>query len=151
MTWGGIAVAQIPHGAVLIGNGSKQSWDGMTQVIRTIAKGNTEEFSIMIVDSMCERATAERAIEQRKKFLNMAYTVCMENYYNEDQVMPGIDAEGVEHQPEYIPYDSELMQGFELFSDGYNDSEIRVQAYRDLLTGSAYKDITKRIQSWFGE
>lgn len=148
---GGIAVAQIPHGAVLIGNGSKQSWDGMTQVIRTIAKGNTEEFSIMIVDSMCERATAERAIEQRKKFLNMAYTVCMENYYNEDQVMPGIDAEGVEHQPEYIPYDSELMRGFELFSDGYNDSEIRVQAYRDLLTGSAYKDITKRIQSWFGE
>lgn len=148
---GGIAVAQIPHGAVLIGNESRQSWDGLTQVIRTIAKGHTEEFSIMIVDSMCERATSDRAVEQRKKFLNMAYTVCMENYYNEGQAMPGIEAKGVEHQPEYIPYDSELMQGFELFSDEYNDSESRVQAYRELLTGSVYKDITKRIQSWFGE
>lgn len=43
------------------------------------------------------------------------------------------------------------MQGFELFSDGDKESEIRVQAYRELLTGKAYKDITERIQSWFGE
>lgn len=148
---GGIAVSQMPHGAVLIGNGSKQSWDGLTQVIRTIAKAHTEEFAIMIVDSMCARATSEKAAAQRQEFLTMAYTTCVENYYNEEQAIPGIEADGVEHQPQYIPYDSELMQGFELFSDGDKESEIRVQAYRELLTGKAYKDITERIQSWFGE
>ena len=105
----------------------------------------------MIVDSMCARATSEKAAAQRQEFLTMAYTTCVENYYNEEQAIPGIEADGVEHQPQYIPYDSELMQGFELFSDGDKESEIRVQAYRELLTGKAYKDITERIQSWFGE
>lgn len=30
---GGITVTQLPHGVVLFGNDSRQSWDGITQVI----------------------------------------------------------------------------------------------------------------------
>lgn len=149
---GGIAVAQIPHGAVLIGNASKQSWDGLTQVIHTIAQCHRkDDFSIMIVDSMCERATSDRALQQREEFLNMAYAVCVDNYYDKEDAMPGIDADEVEHKPEYIPFDAELLQGFELFSSGKSESDGVVKAYRELLTGKVYQAIVQRIKSWFGE
>lgn len=149
---GGIAVAQIPHGAVLIGNASKQSWDGLAQVICTIAQCHKkDDFSIMIVDSMCERATSDRASKQREEFLNMAYAVCVDNYYDKEDAMPGIDAEEVEHKPEYIPFDAELLQGVELFSSGKSESDGVVKAYRELLTGKVYQAVAQRIKSWFGE
>ena len=110
-----------------------------------------DDFSIMIVDSMCERATSDRALQQREEFLNMAYAVCVDNYYDKEDAMPGIDADEVEHKPEYIPFDAELLQGFELFSSGKSESDGVVKAYRELLTGKVYQAIVQRIKSWFGE
>lgn len=148
---GGIAVIQIPHGVVLFGNDSRQSWDGITQVLRTIAEGHMAGFPVMIVDTMCPNPTAENFILARDRFINKSYTVCIENYYDADTEIPGIEAEGEIHFPEFISFDNALLQGVELFSDGSQEKNQRVEAYKNILTGGSYKKLTDRINSWFGE
>lgn len=81
---GGVAVAQLPHGAVLFGNDSRQSWDGIVQVLRTIAEGHTEDFPVMIVDTMCPKQTSPAFAAAREHFIQKSYTVCVENYYDTD-------------------------------------------------------------------
>lgn len=148
---GGIAVIQIPHGVVLFGNDSRQSWDGITQVLRTIAEGHMADFPVMIVDTMCPNPTAENYTLARDRFINKSYTVCIENYYDTDIEIPGIEAEGEIHFPEFISFDSALLQGIELFSDGSQEKNQRVNAYKNILTGESYKKIMDRINGWFGE
>lgn len=148
---GGIAVIQIPHGVVLFGNDSRQSWDGITQVLRTIAEGHMADFPVMIVDTMCPNPTAENYTSARDRFINKSYTVCIENYYDTDIEIPGIEAEGEIHFPEFISFDNALLQGIELFSDGSLEKNQRVSAYKNILTGECYKKIVDRINSWFGE
>lgn len=148
---GGIAVTQIPHGVVLFGNDSRQSWDGITQVLRTIAEGHEEDFPVMIVDTMCPKPTAEDFVAARQRFMRKAYTVCMENYYDESSKVPGIEAEGEIHYPELIPFNDELLRGVELYSDESPERKQRVKAYENILTGESYRKITERICGWFGE
>lgn len=148
---GGVAVAQLPHGAVLFGNDSRQSWDGLTQVLRTIAKGHGADFPVMIVDTMCPKAASEGYISARNHFINKSYTVCVENYYDAENGIPGVEAEGEIHFPEFLSFNDELLQGVELYSDGSQEKNQRVNAYKTILTGESYKKIADRIKSWFGE
>ena len=148
---GGIVVSQIPHGAVLFGNNSRQSWDGITQVLRTIAEGHTTDWPVMIVDSMCERPTSENYAINKFKFTQKAYTVCIENFYDNNSPVPGLDADEAIHSPEFVPFDSELLKGVELFSDGSLEQDDRVKAYKTLLSGNCYEQMANRIKRWFGE
>ena len=148
---GGIVVSQIPHGAVLFGNNSRQSWDGITQVLRTIAEGHTTDWPVMIVDSMCERPTSENYAANKAKFTQKAYTVCIENFYDNNSPVPGLDSEGTVHSPEFVPFDSELLKGVELFSDGSSEQDDRVKAYKALLSSNCYEKMADRIKRWFGE
>lgn len=148
---GGIAAIQLPHGVVLFGNDSRQSWDGITQVLRTIAEGHMADFPVMIVDTMCPNPTAENFTSARERFINKSYTVCIENYYDTEAEIPGIEAEGESHFPEFVSFDHALLQGIELFSDGSQEKNQRVNAYKNILTGESYSKITDRINGWFGE
>ena len=69
---GGVAVTQLPHGAVLFGNRSRQSWDGLVQVLRTLAKGHSEDWPILIVDSMCEKPTSPMYVSAKTEFTQKA-------------------------------------------------------------------------------
>lgn len=148
---GGVTVTQIPHGVILFGNDSRQSWEGMTQVFRTIAEGHTEDFPVMLVGTMCPKPTASNFAAAKEHFINKAYTVCVENYYDAESGIPGIEAEGEIHFPEFISFNDELLQGIELYSDGSQERNQRVNAYKNILTGEDYKKITERMKSWFGE
>lgn len=149
---GGVTVTQLPHGVVLFGNDSRQSWDGITQVLRTIGEGHEADFPVMLVYTMCPKSTSSDFASARERFINKAYTVCMENYYNvEEDTPPGIEAEGEVHFPELIPFDDELLRGIELFSDGSQEKNRQVGVYKEKLTGELYKKISDRIAGWFGE
>lgn len=148
---GGVTVTQLPHGVVLFGNDSRQSWDGITQVLRTIAEGHTEDFPVMLVGTMCPKPTASNYIPAKEYFIKKAYTICVENYYDTDSGIPGIEAKGEIHYPELISFNDELLQGIELYSDGGQERNQRVNAYKNILTGEDYKKITERMKSWFGE
>lgn len=148
---GGIAITQLPHGVVVFGNDSRQSWDGITHVLRTIAEGHTEDFPVMLVDSMCPEPASPDFASARDRFIHKAYSVCMENYYDTDSEIPGIEAEGEIHFPEFISFNYVLLQGIELFSDGSPERSQRVNAFKKILTGESYQKITTRIKEWFGD
>ncbi len=148
---GGVTVTQIPHGVVLFGNDTRQSWDGITQVLRAIAECHTADFPIMLVGTMCPKPTAIDYSSARERFINRAYTVCLENYYDVDRELPGIEAEGEIHSLELISFNDELLHGIELFSDGSQEANQRVDAYKSILMGKPYQKITERIKGWFGE
>lgn len=148
---GGIVTTQLPHGTVLFGNQSRQSWDGICQVLCTIGRGHSEDYPLMIVDSMCEKFTSPNFSAAKNAFTEKAYTICVENYYEAGSVIPGLDAKGEAHSPEFIPFDDNLLQGFELYSNGNQEQNERVKAYRACLTNDGYRKITERIKGWFGE
>lgn len=148
---GGIAVAQLPHGAVLFGNHSRQSWDGITQVIRTISESHSDNIPIVIADCMCDSNTSPSFIQDKERFLQKAYTVCTENYYMEGEALPGIDASNVAHEPVFLPYDPSLRQDITLYSTGSAEEDAHVRAFADCLTADTYKAVLDRIEAWFGE
>ncbi|MCD7907738.1 MAG: AAA family ATPase [Clostridium sp.] len=147
---GGIVAAQIPHGTVLFGNHSRQSWDGLTQVLRTIAESHADDMPVAIVDCMCD-GISEAALEARKQFLQKAYMVCLENYYTEGEEVAGPEAQGVAHSPMYLPFENDLKRDIKLFSGGSPSDNARVQELAQRLTGPAYEAIKNRIETWFGE
>ncbi|MDE7325900.1 MAG: AAA family ATPase [Lachnospiraceae bacterium] len=148
---GGIAVAQLPHGAVLFGNNSRQSWDGMTQVIHTVADCHVDNIPILIADCMCENSTSSSFAREKELFIQKAYTVCAENYYAEDEVLPGIDAKGVAHSPVFLPYDASLRQDIVLYSTMDAEEDVRVRAFVERLSAEPYKFVMDQIEAWFGE
>lgn len=148
---GGIAVAQLPHGSVLFGNNSRQSWDGMTQVIRTISQSRGDNPQILIVDCMCDSSTSPLFGMEKEQFTAKSHTVCVENYYNEDEPMPGKDAANEPHSPVFLPYDEALRREIILYSTGKTEENERVKAFAKRLHEEAYKNVTARIEAWFGE
>lgn len=148
---GGIVVSYIPHGAVLFGNNSRQSWDGITQILRTLAESHVADWPLMLVDAMCESPTSSNYASQKEQFIQKAYTTCVDNFYDNSSPMPGIEAEGVVHSPEFISFNYSLLNGIKLFSSGSQEQDDIVQAYKEILTGSSYRKIADRIKEWFGE
>lgn len=98
---------------ILFGNHSRQSWDGMTQVIRTISESHADNMPIVIVDCMCDSATSTSFIQARERFVQKAYSVFIENYYAEGEALRGIEAADVPHAPVF--YLMILLCGRKLF------------------------------------
>ena len=144
---GGVVTAHLPHGAVLFGKNNTQSWNGLRQVIQTLASTQSEPLSIAIVASMSGDSE-----EQRQLFKSRAHTLCCENYYAylPDDV-PGIDAEEVAHTPIYIPYASGLSEEVRLYSDGSEVQNRMVAQAKSVLCSAEYGKIENRIRQWFGD
>ena len=148
---GGVAVSQLPHGSVLFGNSSRQSWDGIRQVLRSIAKSHASDFPVMLVDSRCDKPTSPYFAEAKKAFIGASYTVFLDCFYDNEESVPGIDSEESAHYPEFIYSSDDLLRGVELYSDGSPEKDDLVTAYRQCLTEECYRKLTARIEGWFGE
>ena len=148
---GGIAVTQLPHGVVLFGNQSRQSWDGLAQVLHTISESHSDNVPVILVDCMCDVSTADTWLQAKESFLQKAYDVCVEQYYLEDEPLPGKDAVNIAHAPVYLPFDSALRQEVTLYSTGSAGEDERVRVFAEHLTVEAYKGLLDRIENWFGE
>ena len=148
---GGVAVSQLPHGSVLFGDSSRQSWDGIRQVLRSIAKSHASDFPVMLVDSRCDKPTSPYFAEAKKAFIGASYTVFLDCFYDNEESVPGIDSEESAHYPEFIYSSDDLLRGVELYSDGSPEKDDLVTAYRQCLTEECYRKLTARIEGWFGE
>ena len=142
---GGVVTAHLPHGAVLFGKNNAQSWNGLKQVIQTLANTQNDPLPIMIVASM-----SNDSVEQRQSFRLRAHTLCSENYYSPDDV-PGPDAQDVAHAPIYIPYASGLREEVRLYSDGSEAQDRVVAQAKSILCSAEYREIEERIRQWFGD
>lgn len=147
---GGVITAQIPHGIVLFGKDSRQSWQGMELVLRAISLAQAEKPFVAIVDSACGINGLITA-EEKEAFRNQAYTVCCESYYAESEEQPGVEAVGEAHTPVFVPYQPLLTHDIQLFSTGSEYVSENVRQMKQMMLNENYQEIRKRIQQWFGD
>lgn len=143
---GGIVTAHLPHGVVLFGRNNAQSWNGLKQVIQTIANTQRDRLPMAVIDSMSGASE-----EQRKAFKEQAYMLCYENYYLADEAPPNINAEDEAHTPIYIPYALGLSEEIRLYSDDSDAQNRAVDQAKSLLCSPEYRMIENRIRQWFGD
>ncbi|MCI8591478.1 MAG: AAA family ATPase [Lachnospiraceae bacterium] len=145
---GGVITAQIPHGVVLFGKDSRQSWYGMEQVIQAISTSQEERPFVLLVDSACGRDGLV-GDEEKRSFKNQAYMVCCDAYYWEDEQQPGPEAVDEAHSPVFVPYQPLLAGNIQLFSDGTQVQNEMVRQMKQMLMGESYQQIKTRIRQWF--
>lgn len=84
----GVVTAQIPHGIVLFGKDSFQSWFGIQQAVRTIATSQADKPFAIMVDSACG-VNGIVSEEEKEHFRQKSYEVFCSDYYDND-MQPGI-------------------------------------------------------------
>lgn len=147
---GGVVTNHIPHGIVLFGKNSSQSWNGLSLVVSSIKKQNLDEPLIAIVDSLCGSQGIISNIEV-EEFKDQSYTIFCDNYYPEDESQPSKDATDEAHSPIYIPYLPILASDIVLYSDGSQKQDAEVDKYLTMLLDDCYKEIKERLYLWFDD
>ena len=145
---GGVVLSQLPHGAVLFGRGDEQSWNGLKEAIRLAATTQNDRISILLVDSMFNDADSGSE-EAKRNFKKDAFMYCRELYYDDEDALPGIEAENEAHSPVFIPYTPALNGAITLLSGGSDEQEHRAEVLTKLFNGTAYGEIVRRIRDWF--
>ncbi len=146
---GGVITTQMPHGVVLFGKDSKQSWQGMELVLDAISTSQSDKPLVAIVDGAWGREGII-SLEEREKFSRQAYTAFCENYYSEEY-QPGPEALSEPHSPIFVSYKSLIAGDIVLYSDGAERNNEMLRQVKQVLLGEEYQAITKRIQQWFGK
>ena len=147
---GGIVTTQIPHGVVVFGKDTKQSWQGIRLVVNAISSVQKDRPLLAIVDSACGQ-NGVVSTEEKQEFTKGSYMICSETYYSDDDYQPGIEAEGEAHSPIFIPYQAVLSTGVQLYSEGSLQKNEDLEQIKALLMGKEYQQIADRVMLWFGE
>jgi MinD-like ATPase involved in chromosome partitioning or flagellar assembly len=86
---GGLAITNLSHAAVIFGTQSRQSWAGLTHVIRHLASpGVDERLPLILVHSMAPALGIPGREQELTEFREQAYTIFQNNYYSENEVVP---------------------------------------------------------------
>ncbi|WP_165076042.1 MULTISPECIES: AAA family ATPase [unclassified Desulfovibrio] len=145
---GGVITFQIPHGIVLVGRDTRQSWQGLNKAIALAATTQKEPIPFVIVDNMCEEYT-EKSKKGLESFKSHSYASCCDFYYLESEAQPGPEAKNVPHSPVYVPYSPVLKEEIFLFSDGSQEKTEQVTSIKNVLCNEHYQELVERIHSWF--
>ena len=149
---GGLAITDLSHAAVIFGTQSRQSWAGLTHVIRHLASpGVDKRLPLILVHSMAPaRGIAGRETELRE-FRDQAYSVFQENYYSEDETVPNDNNTEEPFFPVVVPYQESLRGDIALFSRNSTPEESnRLSDLVTIMTDSSYRDIAEKLGRLFG-
>jgi MinD-like ATPase involved in chromosome partitioning or flagellar assembly len=160
---GGLAISSFSHAAVIFGTQSRQSWAGLTQVIRHVARmdkkddeptNDDERLPLIFVHSMSPSIAMTGSQQELVEFREKAYTVFQENYYFSEEDVPNENDDQAPFFPYEIPYDQELRGDIALY---FNDSDAsspeksrRLSNLVERLTNSNYRRIAQRLCDLFG-
>ena len=139
----GIVTAQLPHGVVLFGKNSYQSWFGVEKTIDTIANSQSDLPFVMILDSGCGQ-NGIVSEEEKASFRKKSHEVFCNKFYPEDS-QPAEGAEGVAHDPVFVPYNPTLSQDIPLYN-----AEKAPNILSQMQT-APYIKLTDRIMAEFGD
>ena len=139
----GVVTAQIPHGVVLFGKDSFQSWFEIQQAVRTIATSQADKPFAIMVDSACG-VNGIVSEEEKERFRQKSYEVFCSEYYDND-MQPGIRASREAHDPVFVRYTPALSGDVPLYDEN------RVADLKIQLSDQPYLEIAERIMKWFGE
>ena len=145
---GGLAIASLAHGAVVLGTQSRQSWAGLTHVIRRLARPLAPEpLPVLLCHAMAPGLGVAGREQELQDFRDRAYTVFQANYYNERDIVPNYSAGDAPFLPVVLDWQSELRREIALFS---NNSSSDITGIVNLLTDKPYEDIAERLCKMFG-
>ncbi len=146
---GGLALTDLSHAAVIFGRQSRQSWAGLTHVIRRLSRRLSEEkeqLPVILVHAMALASLERRRNEELRAFKEQAYTAFQENYYYEGEDVPNPDDINEPFSPIILPLKDELQGDISLFiRDESQEESDRLEQLVSLMTNEDYQEIAKRL------
>ena len=149
---GGLAITALSHAAVIFGTQSRQSWAGLTHVIRHLASPAVEErLPLILVHSMAPGFGISGRETELIKFREQAYIVFQDNYYFGDEDVPNPNDREEPFFPVVVPYQESLRGDIALFSRNSTPEESnRLSDLVMIMTDSLYQDIAEKLCRLFG-
>lgn len=149
---GGLAITALSHAAVIFGTQSRQSWAGLTHVIRHLASpGVDERLPLILVHSMAPAIGISGRETELTEFREQAYIVFQVNYYSEDETVPDANNREEPFFPVVVPYQESLRGDIALFSRNSTPEESnRLSDLVKTMTNSPYQDIAEKLCILFG-
>lgn len=149
---GGLAIADLSHGAVIFGIQSRQSWAGLTHVIHRLARPLAQEqLPAILVHSMAPALREAGRNKELKAFVDKAYQTFQENYYYESDIVPNVNDSDAPFTPVVLPLQDDLRGDIALFSRDQSQEEAsRLSGLINLITSEPYEKLAMRICRLFG-
>jgi cellulose biosynthesis protein BcsQ len=149
---GGLAITALSHAAVIFGTQSRQSWAGLTHVIRHLASPEVDErLPLILVHSMAPASRISGRETELTEFRDKAYIVFKENYYSEDETVPNANNREEPFFPVVVPYQESLRGDIALFSRNSTPEESdRLSYLVKTMTDPPYQDIAEKLCRLFG-
>lgn len=139
---GGLLISTLSHGAVVFGSQSRQSWAGLTSVIRHIGKinRNNEPLPVILIHSLAPSLGVQDRERDLEAFRDRAYLVFQDNYYSSEEDVPNQNDNQAVFFPYEIPYNNDLRGDIALSSDS---------PFIEILTNASYQGVSERICNLF--
>jgi MinD-like ATPase involved in chromosome partitioning or flagellar assembly/uncharacterized protein (DUF2164 family) len=149
---GGLAISALSHTAVIFGTQSRQSWAGLTHVIRHLASPKVDErLPLIFVHSMAPAIGISGREIELTEFRQQAYDVFQNNYYSEDETVPDSNNSEEPFFPVVVPYQESLRGDIALFLRNSTPEESnRLSDLAKTMTNSPYQDIAGKLCRLFG-
>ena len=147
---GGLALTDLSHAAVIFGRQSRQSWDGLTHVIRRLSRPlapeGEKQLPVVLVHAMALASLERRRNEELRAFKEEAYRVFQENYYDQGEDVPNPDDINEPFSPIILPLKDELQGDISLFiRDESEEESDRLEQLVSLMTNEDYQKLAKRL------
>ncbi len=151
---GGLAITALSHAAVIFGTQSRQSWAGITHVIRHLASpGVNERLPLILVHSMAPASKIPGRETELTEFREQAYSVFQENYYSKDEDVPNSNDRDAPFYPIVVPYDENLRGDIALFPrNSTPEASTRLLNLVKIMTDPRYpyQEIAEKLCDLFG-
>ncbi len=149
---GGLAIANLCHTAVIFGTQSRQSWAGLTHVIRHLASpGIDDRLPLILAHSMAPAIGISGREQELTEFRERAYDVFKENYYSEDETVPDSNNREEPFFPVIVPYQESLRGDIALFSRNSTPEESdRLSGLVQVMTNQPYSELAEKLCGLFG-
>lgn len=149
---GGLAISALSHAAVIFATQSRQSWAGLTHVIRHLASpGVDDRLPLILVHSMAPAIGISGRETELTEFREQAYIIFQENYYSDDETVPNANNREEPFFPIVVPYQESLRGDIALFSRNSTPEESnRLSDLVKIMTNSPYQDIAEKLCRLFG-
>jgi len=153
---GGLAITQLSHAVVLLGNQSRQTWAGLIPVVQALSgHGVREPVPVVLVHAMAPGPSHINFTHETRMFRETAYDVFQRYYYpeqgpeGEDEIaVPNENDPEAPFHPVVVPWNEHLRADLRLLRIGEDDT-VRLKALVGLLTSQPYTELAERLTSLF--
>ena len=144
---GGLAIAEFSHAAVIFGTQSRQSWAGLTHVIRRLAKPSAPEpLPLLLIHALAPGIGVPGREKDLREFREQAYSVFQDHYYKSSEDPPNSNDQEASFDPIVIDWQSELRREINLSErDSTFENDSSLSNIINILTGKPYQRLAERL------